>query len=224
MNTNASFFVYTRPKSNLHGHYVKDKNLSRGLTKVINAFEKGFEGYQSGNIQVEIFYNKEYEKELELAQQTVSKLNTFLGLPIHKWENSGDEYFKSSIRWESASKNILDILEFINIHQNKVLPVLHFTIIQFYHYGTTITENAQITYIIDYGKLFVSLYMILPYSADEEKVFRLIAYLYKVLPFKLDPKNFRRLGPKNNRRGLWKLDPDTQQLLESYLVEIDDEI
>ena len=224
MNTNASFFVYTRPKSNSHGHYVKDKNLSRGLTQVINAFEKGFEGYQSGNIQVEIFYNKEYEHELELAQQTVSKLNTFLGLPIHKWENSGDEYFKNSIRWESASKNILDILEFINIHQNNVLPILHFTMIQFYHYGTKITENAQITYIIDYGKLFVNLYMILPYSADEKKVFLLITYLYKALPFKLDPKNFRRLGPKNNRRALWKLDPETQQLLESYLVEIDDKI
>ena len=96
--------------------------------------------------------------------------------------------------------------------------------IQFYHYGTKITENAQITYIIDYGKLFVNLYMILPYSASDEKVYELIANLYKALPFKLDPKNFRRLGPNKNRRGLWKLDPETQQLLESYLIEMDDEI
>lgn len=224
MNTNASFFVYTRPKSNSHGHYVKDKNLTRGLTKAINAFEKGFAGYQSGNVQVEIFYKKDNEQEFVLAQQTLSKFNNFLGLPIHKWENTGDEYLKSSVRWESSSKNIFDILEYLALHKKEVLPLFHFTIIQFYHYGTKITENAQVTYIIDYGKLFINLYMILPYSASDEKVYKLIANLYKEVPFKLNPKNFRRLGPKNNRRGLWKLDDEAQGLLESYLEENEEKI
>lgn len=224
MDTNASFFVYALPKSNSHGHYVKDKNLIRGLTKAISAFEKGFAGYQSGNVQVEIFYKKDNEQELVLAHQTLSKFNNFLGLPIHKWENTGDEYLKSSVRWESSSKNILDILEYLTLHKKEVLPLFHFTIIQFYHYGTKITENAQVTYVIDYGKLFINLYMILPYSASAEKVYELIANLYKELPFKLNPKNFRRLGPKKNRRGLWKLDDEIQRLLESYLGENEKEI
>ena len=218
MNTNSSFFVYALPKSNSLGHYVKDKNIALGLKKVVDAFEKSFAGYQSGNVQVEIFYKKDDEHELVLAQQTISKINNFLGLPIHKWENSGDEYFNSSIRWESASKNIFDILEYLALHKNNVLPLFHFTIIQFYHYGTQITENAQITYIIDSGKLFIDLYMILPFSTNDETVYQLIASLYKELPFKLNPKNFRRLGPKNNRRALWRLDDETQQLLESYLI------
>lgn len=224
MNTNSSFFVYTRPKANSHGHYVKDKNLTRSLTKAMNAFEKGFAGYQSGNVQVEIFYKKDNEQELVLAQQTLSKFNNLLGLPVHKWENTGDEYLKSSVRWESSSKNIFDILEYLALHKKEILPLFHFTIIQFYHYGTKITENAQVTYIIDCGKLFINLYMILPYSASEQKIYELIANLYKEVPFKLNPKNFRRLGPKNNRRGLWKLDDENQRLLESYFAENEKEI
>jgi len=218
MNTNSSFFVYALPKSNSLGHYVKDKDISRGLKKVIDTFEKNFAGYQSGNIQVEIFYKKDNEQELVLAQQTISKVNNFLGLPVHEWENQGNEYLKTSIRWENSSKNILAILEYLTAHKNELLPVSHFTVLQFYHYGTKITENAQITYIVDSGKLFIDLYMILPYTENEEKVYQIITRLYKELPFKLNPKNFRRLGPKNNRRALWKLDDKTQQLLESYLI------
>jgi hypothetical protein len=218
MNTNSSFFVYALPKSNSLGHYVKDKDIAHGLKKVVDAFEKNFEGYQSGNIQLEIFYKKDNEQELVLAQQTISKMNIFLGLPVHTWENSGYEYLKSAIRWESSSKSIFDVLDYLAVHKKELLPLFHFTVLQFYHYGTKITENAQITYIVDSCKLFIDLYMILPYTENEEKVYQIITRLYKELPFKLNPKNFRRLGPKNNRRALWKLDDETQQLLESYLI------
>lgn len=217
MNTNSSFFVYTLPKSNSLGHYVKNKDIVCGLKKVIDAFEKNFAGYQCGNTQLEIFFKKDNEQELILAQQTISKMNIFLGLPVHKWENSGNEYIKTSIRWQSSSKNILDILEFLKVNKNEVLPLFHFTLLQFYHYGTTVTENAQINYIIDSGKLFVDLYMILPYSSNEERMYQVIASLYKELPFNLNSKNFRRFGLNKNRRAFWRLDSETLQLLESYL-------
>jgi len=217
MNKNLSYFVYSLPKSNAQGHRVKDKNIYRGLRKAFDAFATNFLAYQSGNIQLELSYSTEDEQEILLTKNSITKLNDFLGLPVREWKNNKNELIQNSVIWESETKNIFDILEYFETHKtNSILLLNHFTITQFYYYGTKITQNAQILFTIASGKLYVKVYLILPFAT--ESVYQLLCNLHKELPFKLNPKNFRRLGPNNkSRQGLWRIDDHTQKLLDSCL-------
>ncbi|ESU18454.1 hypothetical protein FCR2A7T_29360 [Flavobacterium cauense R2A-7] len=218
MDRNLSYFVYQPPKSNSHGHGVRDKNILRGLKKVIDVFTENFGEMQSDKLELDLYYDKANEEEFILAKNTISKLEEFLGLSIRQWENTGYEHLKDSMSWENDKKNIFDLLTYLNTYEDEaLLPLNQFSISQFYNYGDNKTANGYIMCSIESGKLFIRLHLILPYPIEDERAYELIGKLNKELPFKLSNKNFKRLGPNKNRYGQWKLDDEIQKRLDSYL-------
>jgi len=218
MDKEKSFFVYTPPKSNSHGHAVRDKNISRGLKKVVDAVVENFGAEQSDKMELNIYYDKVNVEEFLFAKNTIVKLNQLLGKPLREWENTGYEYLKNSMTWESAEKNIFDVLSYLETKKNEeLLPLNQFWICQFYSYGNNEIANGDIMCSIESGKLFVRLHLIFPFSIDDERTYKLIEKLNKELPLKLSSKNFRRLGPNKNKYGQWKLDDKTLKRIESCL-------
>lgn len=216
MDKNLSYFIYALPKSSPEGHRVKDKNTCQGLKKAFNAFAANFSGVQSGSVRLELFYIQEEKDEVLLAKSSIPKINDFLGKPARKWKNTNSVFIRHHVVWENDSKNIQDIVEYLEAQTENFLALTHFITTQFYHYGTKINENAQILYTVESGKLFVKVNLILPFSID--KSYEIIRNLCHEAPFKLNPKNFRRLGHnKKNSYGLWQLNEETHKLLNSYI-------
>lgn len=219
MDKDSLCIFYTPPKTCFYRHAVKDKNLVNGIKKTMDVFEKNFSASQSGIIQIEIFYKNFNEHEVLVSKNSISKISDFLGLPVRQWKIQNDEYVKYFATWENDVKDIFEIIDFINLNQSETfLPISHFSIIQYHHYGTKANENAQITYTIELGKLFVQLYFILPHSTTDESIYTLISNLYRELPFKLNVKNFKLLGFKKNRYGQLKLDEKTEKLLHLIVI------
>ncbi len=218
MDITKSFFVYSPSKSNSNGHGVRDKDITRGLKKVVDAVVGNFGAKQSDKMELNIYYDKVNVEEFLCAKNTIIKLNEFLGKPLRDWENTGYEYLKNSMTWESDKKNIFDVLSYLETERNEaVLPLNQFWISQFYSYGNNEMANGYIMCSVESGKLFVRLHLIFPFSIDDERTYKLIEKLSNELPFKLSSKNFRRLGPNKNKYGQWKLDDEIIKRLDSCL-------
>ena len=218
MNREKSYFVYCPPKSNSHGHTVRDKNIKVGLTKVVNAIVENLNAKQNGKMNLDIYFEKGNAEELISAKNTTEKLNQFLGLPLREFDNTGFESHKNSVTWESNSKNIFDLLDYLEKSKNQnLLSLNNFSISQFYYYGTRESANGNIMFSIESGKLFVRLNLILPYSTDDKRIYILIEKLKNELPIKLNIKYFKILGLNKNKYSQWKLDEETKKKLEIYL-------
>lgn len=218
MDQTQSYFVYRPPKSNSHGHSVRDKNVRRATEKVIDSFVRSFNATTDNKLQLTLHYDK--KNELQKAFKTIEKLNEFLGPAKRTWDNAGFEHIDSTITWESEKINILDLLDYVDkIKDDSYLPLSKYWISCFYHYGNNTEANGQIMCSIESGGLFVRLHLIIPYPIDDEKSYKLLSEFSKSLPFKLNGKHFRRLGPSQRGYGQWKLDKETQNRLDSCLVE-----
>ena len=74
MDKNLSYLVYVPPKSNSHGHSVRDKNINRGLIKTIDTFVENFGAIQFGNSQVTLYYDNKIDNQISI-DNSISKLN-----------------------------------------------------------------------------------------------------------------------------------------------------
>ena len=217
MDRSLSYFVYRPPKSNSHGHGVRDNNVRRATQKVIDSFVDAFNATPNKELQLTLYYDI---NELHNAQRVRRKLNEFLGLAKREWDNLGYEHMRNSITWESSEKNIFDLLDYIDkLKDESFLPLSNYWMHCFYHYGNNNEANGYIMCSIESGRLFVRLNLIIPNSIDSGKPYELLSKFQASLPFKLNSKHFRRLGPSKNGYGQWKLDAETQNRLDTCLVK-----
>ena len=218
MNKKLSYFVYSPPKSNSHGHGVRDKNIRRATQNVIDSFVSSFKATTDNKLQLTLSYDK--TNEIQSAKNTIKKLNDFLGVSKREWDNAGYENMDNTITWENENTNILDLLEFVDkLKDDSYLPLSKYWISSFYHYGKNPEPNGHIMCSIESGRLFVRLHLIVPYPIDDDKCYELIYKFHKSLAFKLNGNHFRRLGPSKRGYGLWKLDEETQKRLDECLVK-----
>jgi hypothetical protein len=89
LDKSLSYFVYSPPKSNSHGHGVRDKNLRRATQKLIDSFVSSFKATTDNKLQLTLRYDK--NNELQKAHKTIEKLNEFLGTSKREWDNAGYE-------------------------------------------------------------------------------------------------------------------------------------
>jgi hypothetical protein len=218
MDKTQSYFVYSPPKSNSHGHGVRDKNVKRATQRVIDSFVDSFNATAGNELQLTLRYDK--NTELQKAHKTIEKLNEFLGSSKREWDNAGHEYMNNTITWENDTANILDLLDYIDkLKDDSYLPLSNYWISCFYQYGLSPEPNGSIMCSIESGRLFVRLHLILPYSIDNDKCYELLSKFHRSLPFKLNAKHFRRLGPGKGGYRQWKLDKETQNRLDTCLLE-----
>lgn len=218
MDKTLSYFVYSPPKSNSHGHGVRDKNVRRATQNLIDSFVSSFKATTDNRLQLTLSYDK--NNELQKAHKTIEKLNEFLGISKREWDNSGFENMDNTITWENENTNILEFLDYVDkIKDDSYLPLSKYWISSFYHYGKSPEPYGHIMCSIEAGRLFVRLHLIIPYPIDNDKCYELIYKFHKSLPFKLNGNHFRRLGPSKRGYGQWKLDKETQNRLDECLIK-----
>ena len=178
MDKNLSYLVYVPPKSNSHGHSVRDKNINRGLIKTIDTFVENFGAIQFGNSQVTLYYDNKIDNQISI-DNSISKLNGLLGKPLGTWENTGFPKLKNSIYWTTSDKNIFELEEFYRLNNSDTLPLENICISSPYAYGTPNTPHGTILCSIQAGKLFVRLSLIFPYSIDNPKLLPFVNKVYK---------------------------------------------
>lgn len=216
MDERLSYFAYSPPKSNSHGHASRDKNLQRATQKVIDSAVSLFNATCDEKLSLTLRYDK--KTELEKAHKTINKLTAFLGPQHSEWDNADFEFIENSVSWKSKTQSILDLIAYANtIQDDNYLPLSKYWISTFYHYGKQDEPHGHMMICIEMGRLFTRLSLIIPHTVDDEKSYELIARLQKLLPFKLNSKHFRRLGPSKWGYGQWKLDTETQNKLERCL-------
>jgi hypothetical protein len=196
---------------------VRDKSVRRATQKVIDSFVNTFKATTDNKIQLTLHYDK--KNELEKAHNTIEKLIEFLGPSKLEWDNStGFQNMDNTITWESDNTKILDLLDYVDkLRDESYLPLTKYLISCFYHYGINTEAHGQIMCSIESGRLFVRLHLIFPHSINNDKCYEFLSKFQKSLPFKLNGKHFRRLGPGKRGYGLWKLDEETQNRLDSCL-------
>jgi hypothetical protein len=218
MDKTLSYFVYRPPKSNSHGHGVRDKNVRGATQKLIDSFVCNFKATTDNKLQLTLHYDKNHE--LQKAHKTIEKLNEFLGVSKREWDNAGYENMENTITWENENTNILDLLDYVHKLENEnYLPLSKYWISSFFHYGKSPEPYGHIMCSIEAGRLFVRLHLIIPYPIDNDKCYEMIYKFHKSLPFKLNGNHFRRLGPSKRGYGQWKLDEETQKRLNECLIE-----
>jgi hypothetical protein len=218
MDHTKSYFVYSPPKSNSHGHGVRDKNVIRATQKVIDCFVSSFNATTDNKLQLTLHYDK--NSELQKASKTIEKLNEFLGPSQREWNNIGYEHMENTITWEVLKISIIDLLKYTEkIKDDSFLPLTKYRISSSYHYRNNNEASGFIMCFIELGRLFVGLHLVIPHSIDDKKCFEFLNEFQKCLPFKLNSKHFRRLGPSKRGYGQWKLDEDTQKRLDLCLIE-----
>ncbi|ABG59733.1 hypothetical protein [Cytophaga hutchinsonii] len=218
MDKTLSYFVYSPPKSNSHGHGVRDKNVRRATQRLIDSFVSSFKATTDNRLQLTLSHDK--NNELQKARNTIEKLNNFLGTAKREWDNAGFEKMENTMTWENENANILDLLDYIDkLKDDSFLPLSKYWISCFYHYGKSPEPYGHIMCSIESGRLFVRLHLIIPYPIDNDKCYELIYKFHKSLPFKLNGNHFRRLGPSKRGYGQWKLDEETQNRLNECLIK-----
>lgn len=218
MDKTLSYFVYRPPKSNSHGHGVRDKNVRRATQNLIDSFVTSFKATTDNRLQLTLSYDK--NNELQKAHKTIEKLNEFLGISKREWDNAGFENMDNTITWENENTNILEFLYYVEkLKDDSYLPISRYWISSFYQYGKSPEPNGHIMCSIEAGRLFVRLHLIIPYPIDNDKCYELIYKFHKSLPFKLNGNHFRRLGPSKRGYGQWKLDEETQKRLDECLIK-----
>lgn len=218
MDKTLSYFVYSPPKSNSHGHSVRDKNVRRATQNLIDSFVNNFKATTDNKLELTLSYDK--KNEIQKAQNTIKKLNEFLGVSKREWDNAGYENMENTITWENENTNILDLLDYVDkLKNDSYLPLSKYWISSFYEYGLLSDPYGHIMCSIESGRLFVRLHLIIPYPIDDDKCYELIYKFHKSLPFKLNANHFRRLGPSKRGYGQWKLDKGTQKHLTECLIK-----
>ena len=112
MDKSQSYFVYNPPKSNSHGHGVRDKNVKRATQKVIDALVSSFNATTDNKLQLTLSYNK--KSEFQKGQKTIKRINEFLGSPKKEWDSAEEEDMDNTITWENDNADILEFLEYID--------------------------------------------------------------------------------------------------------------
>lgn len=210
MDKTLSYFVYSPPKSNSHGHGIRDKNVKRAVQRYVNSFVNSFNAIAIRELLVTLRYDRRNEIEHQNAQVIIEKLDDFLG--------TSNKDLGSTITWQNKEKDILDILEYLEqIKSENLLPLSRFTISYSYNYGQSPDPYGYTMCSIESGRLFVRLHLILPFTIDDERTYELLSKFQGGLPFKLNSKHFRRLGPSKNGYNQWKLDEETQKRLDECL-------
>lgn len=218
MDKTKSYLVYSPPKSNSHGHGVRDKNVRRATQRLIDSFVGTFNATTDNKLQLTLHYDK--KSELEKANNTIDKLNKFLGLPKREWDNAGYEQMDNTITWESENANILDLLNYVDkIKDDNYLPLSKYWISSFYEYGINTAPYGYIMCSIESGRLFVRLHLIFPFPIDTDECYELLFKFHKSLPFKLNGKHFRQLGASKRGYRQRKLDDETQNRLDKCLAD-----
>lgn len=222
-NKDISILMYVPPKSNSHGHAVRDKNIKRALRKVVDAFISNLKVTVENEMQITIYFDKKDKKELLLANNTIFYLTEYLGKYKTEWINPGYEYFKDSISWEVKGKDCFDLLDYLDqINQSEILPIENFWISNHYSDRDEAKLNTLILTTlmcsIESGRLFVRFRIMFPYIIDDERLFQLLEKFNKELPFKLSSKHFRKLGlNRDNKYGHWKLDNQLEEKVNNCL-------
>lgn len=221
INKDISILVYAPPKSNSHGHAVRDKNIKRALRKVVDAFISNLKVVRNDELRVDIYFDKNDEKELLLANNTISYLTQYLGKYTREWVNPGYEYLKDSKTWEIKGKDCFDLLDYLEqINDSDILPIKNFWISNSYSYRDEAELNTLILTTlmcsIESGRLFVRFRIMFPYTIDDERLYQLLEKFNKELPFNLSNKHFRILGLNiDNKYGRWKLDSELQEKINN---------
>lgn len=220
MDRTKSYFLYVPPKSNSHGHAVRDKNVKRATQKVIDCFVENFNAITNNEVQLTIYFNN--DDELQKAQKTTEELNKFLGLPKREWNNAGFEHAPNYITWETNDKFILETIDYVNqLSEDRFLPLSNYWINCHYHYGQPkVSPSGTIGCSIESGRLFVRLRIIFPYTIDDNQSYDFITKFCTSLPFKLNAKHFKRFGPSKKGYGQWKLDKEIQDRIDDLLKNI----
>jgi hypothetical protein len=168
MDKTQSYFVYAPPKSNSHGHAVRDKNIIRATKNVIESFVSNFNATTDNKLLLTLQYDK--KSELPQALKTIERLNEFLGPSKNESDNLGFDFIANSITWESYSVNVFDLLNYVNqIKDESFLPLSKYFISVFYSYETNTETEGFVMRSIESGRLFVRLHLIIPYPIEDEK-------------------------------------------------------
>lgn len=216
MDKNLSYLVYVPPKSNSHGHSVRDKDINRGLKKITETFTENFGVTQFGEVQVTLYHNSKKDNQIQI-DNSISKFKELLGVPLRTWGNAEYPDLRNSITWETTDKSIFDIEDYYQRNKSALLPLENFWIYCAYGYGSGDSIHGSVSCSIESGKLFVRLHLIFPFSIDDPRLFSLIDKVNKRLPFKLSNKHFKCLMPSKKGHRLLKPDEVLQKRIDECL-------
>jgi hypothetical protein len=216
MNRSESYLVYVPPKSNSHGHWVRDKNMVRGLKRTVDAFVKNLNMSQFGSLDLRLEENISPESHT-LWENTRELLINRLGEPDTLLQ-TGVNGVNNLLRWQVIDKSVFDVLEIYEEAKDKgIFRFDRLWLHSAYHYGHADVPHGLVNCFVISCKLLVSLHLILPYMIQDERLYTLISNLNSDLPFKMSNKHFRRLGPGKNGYGQWKLDKEVQDKIDLCL-------
>jgi hypothetical protein len=211
MNKLESYLVYQPPKSNSHGHWVRDKNIARGLKRAIDAFVSNLTLCQIGDLDIRLPKDSDSESNTSWQNTRDLFINHF-GEPSYGQQPFFDG-LKDTLMWK-APISLFDLLEMFEPATHKdPIPLDYLWLHAGYGFGQTDSPRGSLSCIIIPRKLLISFRLILPYTIEDPRSYELIKKLQSDLPFKMSSKHFRRLGPGKNGYGQWKLDKELQDRL-----------
>lgn len=216
MNQFESYLVYQPPKSNSHGHWVRDKNIDRGLRRTVDAFVTNLDLHQIGDLDIRLPKDSSSASNASW-QNTRDLFIKHFGEPNYAQQPFFDG-LKDTLMWK-APISLFDLLEMFEPAKLKdLIPLDYLWLHAAYGYGHTDSPRGTVGCFIIPRKLLVSLRIILPYTIDDPRLYELIKKLQSDLPFKMSSKHFRRLGPGKNGYGQWKLDKEIQDRIQECFV------
>jgi hypothetical protein len=215
MNTLESYLVYQPPKSNSHGHWIRDKNIGRGLQRTVQAFVTNLNMHQIGDLDIRLPKDSNSESNT-FWQNTRDLFIKHFGEPSHGQQPFFDG-LKDTLMWKS-SMSIFDFLEMYEPAKVKELISLdYFWLHAAYGYGHSDIPCGTVGCFVIPHRLLISLRITLPHTIHDERLYELIKKLQSDLPFKMSSKHFRRIGPSRKGYGQWKLDKEIQDRIEECL-------
>jgi hypothetical protein len=218
MNKLESYLVYQPPKSNSHGHWVRDKNIGRGLQRTIHAFVNNLNMHQDGDLDIRLPKDDNSESDISWKNTRELFIKHF-GEPSYGQQPLFDG-IKDALMWK-ASISLFDLLEMFEPAKLKdLIPLDYLWLHAAYAYGHADSPHGTVSCFIIPHKLLISLRIILPYTIEDPRLYELIRKLHTDLPFKMSEKHFRRLGPSKRGYGPWKLDKEIQEKVAASLGTI----
>jgi hypothetical protein len=123
MNQFDSYLVYQPPKSNSHGHWVRDKNIGRGLQRTAHALVNNLDMHQVGDLDIRLPMDSNRENDVPW-QNTRDLFIKHFGEPSHSRQPFFDG-IKDMLMWKAA----MDLFDFLKMYEQakveEMIPLNH---------------------------------------------------------------------------------------------------
>jgi hypothetical protein len=223
MEKSLSYLAYVPPKSNSHGHAVRDKDILRAINRLSTAVNNSFgiESWRKPNMTVS--YYKQNVEQLAKATKTLERLIPIFGKPSRTHDNKDFPDYPCSCTWQTLNITMIDVTkQVLELLDNDTLPIKNFWFsssikYKFENGPKDFTPFTSIMCSVEQGRLFVRIPITFPIPTDDAGLFELVSQFNKDLPFKLNIKHFRLITRKKNKFVSGKLDAETERHLSKVL-------